>query len=143
MLLNDSYKNPEQTKSINSEVGPPFTLATRIKLGGIGSPKLHISAASIGIHNLLAINEDTNTCIIELRPKGILIRFRVRLETYVLVIPYYKLVVYKGKPSTYTFYRDQFFLSIHAAPQDTPIHSFVKKMMAYKNDNSPTSIEDL
>ncbi len=143
MLLNNSYKDPEITRNVHEEVGKPFTLKERIKLKGIGSPKLHIINASMGIRNLLTINNSTNTCNIELRPKGIVIGFHIRLETYILVIPFYKLVLYKGKSDEYTFYRDQYFIKIRAGAQDTAIHNFVKKIIKLKDDNAPTKIEDL
>ena len=143
MLLNNSYKDPEITRTVNEEVGKPFTLKQRLKLGGIGSPKLPITTASIGIHNLLTVNNHTNTCNIELRPKGIIVGFHVRLETYILVIPYYKLVLYKGKADEYSLYRDHYYIKIKAAPENTSIHNFMKKIMQQKSDNTPTAIEDL
>ncbi|WP_271782910.1 hypothetical protein [Aquimarina algiphila] len=143
MLVNNSYKNPELTKKINHEVGAPFTLKQRIKLGGIGSPKLHITESSIQIHNLLILDNTLNTCNIELRPKGILIGFHVRLETYLLVIPFYKLNIYKGKAEEYSIYRDHYFIKFRALKNDVAIHKFVKKILSYKIDNSPSNIQDL
>ena len=87
------------TAAIGALVGPPFKLSQRWQLGGIGSPKLIISQSSIEIHNLLVLDHNTNSCNIELRPKGIIVRFRSLLETYALIIPYYKLQLYKGKAS--------------------------------------------
>ena len=90
MLLNVSYNDPKIKKQINSEVGAPFSLRERWKLGGIGSSKLKITHASIDIHNLLVLDNNNNSCNIELRPKGIIVRFRSLLETYGLIIPYFK-----------------------------------------------------
>ena len=64
--------------------------------------KLIINSASIDIHNLLILDQNINTCNIELRPKGIIVRFRSLLETYGLIIPYYKLKIYKGKSQEYS-----------------------------------------
>ncbi len=143
MLVNNSYKDPELTKKVNNEVGKPFTLMQRIKLGGIGSPKLHITSSSIEIHNLLILDNSIKTCNIELRPKGILVGFGVRLETYLLVIPFYKLHLYKGKADEYSIYRDHYFLKFKAGKNDSAIHKYVKKILSYKVDNSATHIEDL
>ncbi len=143
MLVNNSYKNPELIKRINLEVGVPFTLIQRIKLGGIGSPKLHITTTSIEIQNLLILDNSTKTCNIELRPKGILVGFRSRLETYLLIIPFYKLHLYKRKAEEYSIYRDHYFIKFRAKKNDTAIHKFVKKVLNYKTDNQPTHIEDL
>ncbi|MEW7292357.1 hypothetical protein [Aquimarina sp. 2304DJ70-9] len=143
MLVNNSYKDPELIRRINNEVGPPFTLLERIKLGGIGSPKLHITTSSIEIHNLLILDSSIKTCNIELRPQGILVGFGVRLETYLLIIPFYKLNLYKGKAEEYSIHKDHYFIKFRASKSDKAIHAFIKKVLAYKADNQPTNIEDL
>jgi len=143
MLVNNSYKNPELTKKINALVGKPFTLVERIKLRGIGSPKLYILSSSIEIHNLLILDNNVNTCNIELRPNGILVGFGVRLETYLLVIPFYKLNLYKGKAEEYTIYKDHYFVKFTAQKKEYAIHKYVKKILDYKADNGPTHVSDL
>ena len=141
MLVNVSYNNKEITRKVDEEVGKPFTLKQRWQLGGIGSPKLSITSASTEIRNLLILDNNLNTCNIELRPKGVILRFRSLLETYALVIPFYKLTIYKGDLATYSVYRDHYFVKVRA---DTKaIQKFFKKILNYKADNSPTTIEDL
>ena len=141
MLVNVSYNNKEITRKVDEEVGKPFTLKQRWKLGGIGSPKLSITSTSTEIRNLLILDNNLNTCNIELRPKGVILRFRSLLETYALVIPFYKLTIYKGDLATYSVYRDHYFVKVRA---DTKaIQKFFKKILNYKADNSPTTIEDL
>ncbi len=141
MLLNVSYNNKEITKKIDEEVGKPFTLRERLALDGIGSPKLFIVDSSIEIKNLLILDNNTNTCTIELRPKGIIIRFRALLETFGLVVPYYKFTLYKTDLGLYTIYRDQYFVKIKS---DTKaIQKFFTKLLGHRADNAPTSIEDL
>ncbi|MBD0778139.1 hypothetical protein HPE56_10070 [Maribacter sp. ANRC-HE7] len=141
MLLNVSYSRIEITRKVDAEVGKPFTLKERWALGGIGSPKLFITAASMQIRNLLILDNNIDCCNIELRPKGIIVRFRSLLESYALVIPFYKLVIYKGDMAMYTIYRDNYFIKVRS---DTKaIQKFFKKILDYKTDNKPTSIEDL
>jgi len=141
MLVNVSYNNKSVSKKINAEVGKPFTLKERWALGGIGSPKLIITETSIDIRNLLILDNNRNTCNIEMRPKGIIVGFRSLLESYALVIPYYKLSIYKGQASVYSIYKDQYFIKVES---DTKaVQKFLKKIMDYKADNAPTSIEDL
>ncbi|WP_405380675.1 hypothetical protein [Maribacter sp. LLG6340-A2] len=141
MLVNVSYNNKSVSKKIDAEVGKPFTLKERWALGGIGSPKLIITETSIDIRNLLILDNNRNTCNIEMRPKGIIVGFRSLLESYALVIPYYKLSIYKGQASVYSFYKDQYFIKVES---DTKaVQKFLKKIMDYKADNAPTSIEDL
>lgn len=141
MLINVSYNNKDITRQIDAEVGKPFTLKERWGMNGIGSPKLFISETSTQIRNLLLLDNNINSCNVEMRPKGIIIRFRSLLETYALVIPYYKLSIYKGDIGVYSIYRDNYFVKVRS---DTKaIQKFFKKILAYKADNLPTSIEDL
>ncbi len=131
MLKNVSYNDSKVEEQISNQVGKPFTLLKRIELGGIGSPKLEIVACSKEINNLLLLDHNTNICNIELRPKGIIVRFRSLLETYALVVPYYKLVLFKGKSNEYSIYKDHFVIKIKA---DKPtIILFFKKIMKQKH----------
>lgn len=141
MLLNISYNRPEIKEKINNEVGTPFTLIERIKLNGVGSPKLHITSTSLEIHNLLILDSYMNVCNIELRPKGIIVMFRALLETYALIVPYYKLNLYKGKAEEYSVYKDHYFIKIKA--NDPAIHKFMLKILKYKADNTLPQIEDI
>lgn len=141
MLVNVSYNNKEITRKVDEAVGKPFTLKERWAMGGIGSPKLIIKSTSVEIHNLLILDNNRDTCNLEMRPKGIIVRFRSLLETFALVIPYYKLTVYKGDLAVYSIYRDNHFIKVEA---DTKaVQKFFRKMLDYKADNAPTSIEDL
>lgn len=141
MLLNVSYTDKKITKKIDEVVGKPFTLKERFALGGIGSPKLFITDTSIEIQNLLILDNNLNTCNIEMRPKGIIVRFRSLLETYGLIIPYYKLTIYKGDFAVYSIYKDNYFIKVKS---DTKaIQKYFRKFLDYKADNAPTSIEDL
>ena len=143
MLLNVSYNNPKIKTQINEEVGPPFTLRERIKMGGIGSSKLFITSTSVEINNLLILDSYINTCNIEMRPKGIIVGFRSLLESYALVIPYYKLSLYKGKAEEYSIYRDNYFIKIRARSKDSATHKFVKKVMSYKAEQFSSGPEDM
>jgi len=141
MLLRDSHNDSDVYRKIDAEVGKPFTLSERIKLGGIGSPKLFITESSIDIHNLLVVSNDLKTCNIELRPKGIIVRFRSLLETYALVIPYYKLTIYKGKSEEYGIYRDHYFIKVTADTMS--IRKFFKKILNQRIAQSPTPLDQL
>ncbi len=141
MLLNVSYNEPDINEKIEKAVGKPFSLRERWSKGGIGSSKLVISKTSIDIHNLLILDNNRNTCNIELRPKGIIIRFRSLLETYALVIPYYKLTFYKGKAQEYSIYKDEQFVKVVADTRST--FKFFSKLSAEKASNKLPGIEDL
>ena len=141
MLLNVSYNESEVKEKIEAIVGKPFPLKERWSMSGVGSPKLLISSSSIDIHNLLILDNNLNTCNIELRPKGIILRFRSLLETYALIVPYYKLNLYKGKAEEYSIYKDHQFVKVLVDTKDT--QKFFSKLKAEKAKKKAPGIEDL
>ena len=141
MLFNISYKDPKIKDKIEVAVGKPFSLKERWAKGGIGSSKLLISQCSIDIHNLLVLDNTLNSCNIELRPKGIILRFRSLLETYAFVIPYHKLNLYKGKAKEYSIYKDKQFVKVVADTKAS--FKFFSKISAEKVANQLPGIEDL
>jgi len=141
MLLNVSYNNKKTKQRIDNEVGKSFLLKERLKMGGIGSPRLTITAANIEIQNLLHLDNNASYCNIEIRPKGIILGFRSLLESYALIIPFYKLTIYKENAFTYSIHRDHYFVKVKADKNDA--RKFFKKLVDFKTDNTPTSISDL
>ncbi len=133
MLLNVSYNRPKIKEKIDNEVGKPFSLMERIKLKGIGSGKLFIDTTSVQIHNLLILDNNLNVCGIEMRPNGIILSFRSLLETYALVVPFWKLKVYKGQADVYSVYCDSYFVKIKV--KDKSNHKFFQKLLNYKSEN--------
>lgn len=130
MLFNVSYNRPKIKAEIDAAVGKSFPLIDRMKMGGIGSGKLVITTSSKHIHNLMVLDSYRNVCSIEIRPKGIILNFRSILETYGLVIPYYKLKIYKGKSEEYSIYADDYFVKVEA--KEKRVHQFMKKVLEHK-----------
>ena len=141
MLVNVSYNNPELTRKIEQLVGKPFTLKERWAMNGIGSPKLFITETSLEIRNLLLLDNNLDTCNIELRPGGIILRFRSLLETFALVIPYYKLTLYKGDLGIYSVHVDNHFVKVRADTR--AIQKFFVKLLGYKADQQPLGPQHL
>tara|TARA_Y100000992_G_scaffold138558_1_gene91817 strand:+ start:166 stop:579 length:414 start_codon:yes stop_codon:yes gene_type:complete len=129
MLLNVSYKDPKQEQTITDLVGKPFSLRERIKFSGVGSPKLQIVSSSPKISNLLLLDNNLDMCNIEIRPKGIIVRFRSLLETYAMVIPFYKLSVFKGKSASYSVHADEHKIEVRS---DKHTSKFFSKIMGFK-----------
>ncbi len=130
MLTNVSYNNPEVSRKIDALVGRPYTLRKRWHLGGIGSPKLTIRESSTQIRNLLLLDNNRSTCNIELRPGGIVLGFRSLLESYALVVPYFKLSLLKGDLGVYTIHKDQYFVRVEADTKAA--QAFFVKMLHLK-----------
>lgn len=141
MLYNVSYNNPKIDREIRELVGNTLTLKERWKVKGSGSPKLIMTSCSIQIHNLMVLDNNANTCNVEIREKGIILRFRSLLETYALPIPFYKLTLYKGKAQEYSIYKDNYFVKVLADRK--VIHKFFDKLQNIKNDQGFTYVDDL
>ena len=142
MLLNISRDFNDKREEINELVGKPFSLTERQELQNTSLHGLPVTAASIEIYNLLVLNEGQSNCSLEMRPKGLLISFRAAGESYSLVIPFFKLKIYKGRAEEYSFYKDNYFIKVHAGSDQVEVHSFIKKLRHYKADQALPRIED-
>ena len=140
MFKNLSYKDPQIEKQINSLVGKELSLIKKLKLKGAGSRKLYIKKCDNEIYDLLSNDYDLSVCNIEIRPKGIIIYIKSKLETYGLVIPYYKLVIFKVGDEDYTINADTNFLKIRI--KNMSDHRFMKKVNSqkaeYLSDKNPS-----
>lgn len=132
MIKNLSYNSKKNKAVLFELVGRPLSLIERFKLRGIGSNKLIITDASKEIVELLRLDNNINYCNIEIRKNGIVIRFRSLLETFGLIIPYYKLVIYKGESKIYSFYKDQHFVKFLVNNKNSSL--FVKKVVRLKTE---------
>ena len=139
MLKNLSYKDPQIEKQINSLVGEEFSLMKKLKLKGAGSRKLYIKKCDNEIYDLLRNDYELSVCNIEIRPKGIIIYIKSNHETYGLIIPYYKLVIFKVGDEDYTINADTNFLKIRVKNRSD--HGFMKKVNSqkanYLSDKNP------
>lgn len=132
VLRNISYKNPEIKREIDGMVGESFSWAERWRMGGIGSPRMLVLASSDAIDKLLAVNNHQRFCSIELRPKGIIIAFRSRLDTYGLMIPYRNLGLFKSDDSL-RVYSGSHFIQLDLSKTNPSTHRFLSRLMTYKS----------
>ena len=130
MIYNISYKDNKQIELINNSVGKPYSLIDKIKLGGVGSPKYYIKSSDKKIDSLLILDNNDNTCNIEMRPKGIIIRFRSLLETYALIIPYFKLSIFKPTGNTYSIHSGENKIIIITQTENK--RKFIKRVLEQK-----------
>ena len=130
MIYNISYKDNKQIELINNSVGKPYSLIDKIKLGGVGSPKYYIKSSDKKIDSLLILDNNDNTCNIEMRPKGIIIRFRSLLETFALVIPYFKLSIFKPTGDTYSIHSGENKIIIITQTENK--RKFIKRVLEQK-----------
>lgn len=131
MLRNVSYNNKVVKQEIIDFIGPPFSISERFRSGGIGSQRFIITSASNEISKLLALDSNINYCNIELRKKGIIIRFRSLLETYAWLIPFWKLSMFKNG-NNYSIYSEKIKVIIKPAYNVLADKRFMRKLQSLK-----------
>jgi len=115
MIFDGTYLDKETEEELVDQLGKPFGLIERFKLGGIGSHRMIIDKSSTGFQEIMDRATGTVYGSIERRPKGVLVHLNVKNTPYSWSIPFFKLV----------FYRSDYF-SIHA---DGEYLSFRKNRM--------------
>ena len=95
-LYNITYKNKETEKEINAEMGKPFGLIEKLKLGGIGSRRMIIENFSEDIKNLTLKVSGIQYANIELRPNGIIVHINQGIYTHAWTLPYFRLSIFNG-----------------------------------------------
>ena len=129
MILNVSYQNKSQEQEINEFVGTSYTFWESLKMGGSGSQKLVIIDCHEIFDPYLKQLHSAKYCNIELRPKGIGVRFRYKLETIGWFIPYLNLS-YKYDRFNLKI-KDQmtsYFMNLNALNRNRINLKFIKKL---------------
>lgn len=129
-IKNVSYRNRKTLEEIEGLVGKPYSFIERIKMNGIGSPRLKVLGASQNIMELLEKDNYINYCHVEIRPDGIIVGFRSKLESYSWCIPFYKLYTSQNGRG-YRIYSDTEHVLIQSGKNNTA--SFFRKLMNYKS----------
>jgi hypothetical protein len=93
MIYDTSYSDKVITRKINHAVGEAFGFKERWKMGGIGSKRMVIEDISEEYRKYLNADHYVSNANIELRPKGILVHFRHKLQAYTWVMPYADLAI--------------------------------------------------
>ncbi|MCV9388954.1 hypothetical protein [Reichenbachiella ulvae] len=135
MLLQVSNYSKEVDQLINDTVGKPFGFMDRIKMRGIGSQKLVIEEANEEIELLIGDRSFQRHVNIELRPKGIIIWFRVKLDSWVLALPYYRLTIYKS-PGHLSLFAEQWRLKMIPAYYAEMNQNFIHKLLELKSESA-------
>lgn len=93
MIYDTTYPDKETTRKIDAAVGKAFSFRERWRLGGIGSERMAIDKISEEYQKYLnAAHYDSNANL-ELRPNGLLLHFRHKLEVYTWVMPFMYLEI--------------------------------------------------
>lgn len=135
LLKNISYNDKNLKLEIDALVGPAFSWGKRFRMKGIGSPKYRLIRASAPIEALLAVDNRRWLCNIELRPSGIILAFRSRLETYGWVVPYRSLSIFKNEDYL-SLYSNQYFVKVVWEAKSISANKFLMKLLSLKARSS-------
>jgi len=130
-----TYHKASIENEINNLVGKPFNLTQRVKMNGIGSGRLVIKEASDEIMKLINKSVDTAYSNIELRPQGVIVGIKSIHETYLWVIPYYLLTMYKNDGHI-SVYDNKFKMNLIYDKDGKSIMKFLSKVMEHKALNT-------
>ena len=141
MLISDTYPDKKVLKEINEQVGGKFNLVERWKMNGVGSQRFDIVESSPAISDLLRRDMKPDTCNIELRKRGIIVRFQSKADTYAWTIPYHFLQIYRTTNRVNIYSKTEF---MKCAPSfNSRIDSlFIAKILELKG-GSFTDISEL
>lgn len=93
MIFDTSYSDKKITRQINEAMGLPYSWKDRWKMGGIGSKRMTIKDISDEYRKYLNADHYLSNANIELRPKGIIIHFRHKLQAYSWIMPFKELEI--------------------------------------------------
>lgn len=93
VLVDLTYNSKEINKRIDAAVGSAFGLFSKMRWQGIGSERLVITNATGQLYELFGGKFSQHFANIELRPKGIIVRIRYRLEVYGVIFPYNQMTL--------------------------------------------------
>ncbi|MBC6399946.1 MAG: hypothetical protein GDA51_04485 [Ekhidna sp.] len=97
MIFDTSYFDKKIEKQINEAVGKSFSFKERCRLKGIGSKRLTITNISEEYRKYLNAEHYQSKANIELRPKGIIVHFRHKLQAYCWIMPFSDLEIKNEK----------------------------------------------
>ncbi|MEP1033809.1 hypothetical protein [Ekhidna sp.] len=93
MIFDTSYSDRETTRKIDNALGLPYSWKERWKMGGIGSKRMTIHGISEEYKEYMNADHYISSANIELRPKGIILHFRHKLQAYSWIMPYNSLSI--------------------------------------------------
>jgi hypothetical protein len=132
VLFDLTYNSKEINKKIDVAVGPAFGLFSKSRWQGIGSERLVITNATGQLEKIFGGRFTQNFANIEMRPGGIIIRVRYRLEVYGIIIPFGKLTLFKNNPGEVNVYGDGLKMTLRNYQGRAINQRFIQKLIEAK-----------
>jgi hypothetical protein len=134
-LYNITYKNKENEKLINHEMGNAYSIINKLKLGGIGSRRMIIEHFSENINHLKLKVSGLQYGNIEIRPNGIILHINQGIYTYAWTIPFFHLNIYNG--DYFTIHGAGEFIQFNKEKSWKENRTFLNKLVHLKANFNP------
>ena len=136
MLIKYSTLSKKSRRQVIELVGQPYSIWRRLKMNGNGSQRLTIVDANNEITELIKSPGSTEPYInIELRPAGLIIHIRVRLDNWALILPYHTLSIF-SQNNQLNIYSGKWKLKL-AGYRNNPLQrNFIQKVLDLKSQNA-------
>jgi hypothetical protein len=132
VLFDLTYNSRDVNRQIDAAIGRPWGIFSKKRWQGIGSERLVVSNATGKVEQLFGGRFTQNFANIELRPRGVLIRVRYRLEVYGIVIPFAKLTLFKNNPGEVNIHFDGDKITLRNYQGRAVNQHFISKLLAEK-----------
>lgn len=134
-LFNITYKNKENEKLINQEMGNAYSIINKLKLGGIGSRRMIIEHFSENMNHLKLKVSGLQYGNIEIRPNGIILHINQGIYTYAWTIPFFHLNIYNG--DYFTIHGAGEFIQFNREKSWKENRTFLNKLVDLKANFNP------
>tara|TARA_B100000767_G_C19667335_1_gene493710 strand:+ start:652 stop:1065 length:414 start_codon:yes stop_codon:yes gene_type:complete len=134
-LFNITYKNKENEKLINQEMGNAYSIINKLKLGGIGSKRMIIEHFSENMNHLKLKVSGLQYGNIEIRPNGIILHINQGIYTYAWTIPFFHLNIYNG--DYFTIHGAGEFIQFNREKSWKENRTFLNKLVDLKANFNP------
>jgi hypothetical protein len=131
MIYNLSHNDQAIKAKIDQQIGKAYGWMERIRMGGNGSPGIPIADADAEINAMLKHDGSMRKCNIELRPGGLIIGFKRRLETFGWVIPFHYLNIFKSEDQL-NLYAGKHYLRLVWKGENKSRDKFLLRLMQLK-----------
>ena len=131
MIFDATYSDRMVDLEITKLTGRSFGWFSKERWSGIGSERYQIISSSGEVENIFEGDYVRNFTNIELRPKGIVIRIRYRLNVYAVAIPYQELTIKFPEESVHlSFPKGE--MNLQNSRRKLPRIDFFKKILTHQ-----------
>lgn len=128
MIFKTTYIDKKVSLEMNHLLGKKYSFFQKVKRKGVGSSRFIVQNVSVGLLEFIHPKPYISYVNIEIRPKGIIVFFNKKYQTWAWCIPFYHLTIFKSKHSS--IHAQGHSLTIGSL-NNSPLH-FLKKILEAK-----------